>query len=391
MTERLSTLLHREAEGLDVPPPATGAVLERGRRERRVRQGGVALGAAAAAVVIGGTAVLAGGVTASNDSAPDPAAPVGEQPVFSVGTTVYHDGPERSATIDDKAIKSLFYPSAGVLVRHGNNPWSDGGGPQRSSLVAPDGTVAPLDLVTEEAFHASDPDEPYVVYAENVDGVVEAVVHDVAADEEAARVEVTESGQDWFPVALDGDTLYVQDGYQGQVFAVDWAAGDVETSPLASLWGMAEGRAVEARDGRSTVVDAASGETLLTSDGPGYLTLSPDGRYARLVDEDLGRDLTVYSVESGEQVTIEGAPQQWGWTTDGSLFRVGEKAITTCDPDDGSCAEQPFDGFADIDVSELEEGLTCRSELVKGERVESCDLPAIDPGEVKLGGVTYES
>ena len=43
-------------------------------------------------------------------------------PVFAVGTTVYLDGGKTKATVDDKAIKSLYYTSAGVLVRHGNNP-----------------------------------------------------------------------------------------------------------------------------------------------------------------------------------------------------------------------------------------------------------------------------
>ena len=38
MTERLSVLLHEEAEALDVPPAATGAILARGRGLRRRRR-----------------------------------------------------------------------------------------------------------------------------------------------------------------------------------------------------------------------------------------------------------------------------------------------------------------------------------------------------------------
>ena len=60
---------------------------------------------------------------------------------FTVGVTAYLDGGAVTATIDDKAVKSSYYTSVGLLVRHGNNNYSDGGGPQRFSLVTPNGTV----------------------------------------------------------------------------------------------------------------------------------------------------------------------------------------------------------------------------------------------------------
>ena len=110
--------------------------------------------------------------------------------VFSVGTTVYLDSGERSATIDDRSIKSMYYTSVGILVRHGNNPYSDGGGPQRFSLVRPDGTVSPVDVETEETVHSTDPDQPYLAYAEVVDDTVNVVVWNVDTDQEQARVPV---------------------------------------------------------------------------------------------------------------------------------------------------------------------------------------------------------
>ena len=54
---------------------------------------------------------------------------------FTVGVTAYLDGGAVTATIDDQAVKSSYYTSAGLLVRHGENNDSDGGGPQRLSLI----------------------------------------------------------------------------------------------------------------------------------------------------------------------------------------------------------------------------------------------------------------
>ena len=69
---------------------------------------------------------------------------------------------------------------------------------------------------------------------ENHDGTLQLVVYDVTADREAARVDVgdaTGSGT-FFPVALDGDTAYVQNGYEGGTYAVQWRDGTV--SPQAA-------------------------------------------------------------------------------------------------------------------------------------------------------------
>ena len=143
MTERLSALLHEELDLLDVPPPAAAAVLARGRSLRRRRRAVVALAGVSTAAVVGlGFAVVGGD---GGDRAVDPAAPAsGAGPVFSVGAEVYLDGGAIRATVEDTVVKSLYYSSAGVVVRHGENPNSDGGGPQRFSLVAPDGTVSRL-------------------------------------------------------------------------------------------------------------------------------------------------------------------------------------------------------------------------------------------------------
>ena len=199
MTERLADLMHRAVDDLTVPPAPSAEVLRHGRKARRRRGYATAAGAAVAVVVASGIGVVALGGDDDKGSGKDRPSQVADiaggltGPVFSIGTTVYLNGGSRTATIDDKAIKSMYYTSAGVVVRHGNNNYSDGGGPMRFSLVAPDGTVRPLDVTFEETVPSTDPDEPYLAYAEVVGDVVQVVVLDVRDGSEAARVPVPDA------------------------------------------------------------------------------------------------------------------------------------------------------------------------------------------------------
>ncbi len=210
MTERLKQLLGGEADGLPIPPPPTNAVIRQGRGIRRRNRMVVGAAGLAAAVVVGGTALALAPGDDGRDTAPDAAAaapPPGA--VYAVGNTVYLDDGAQSLTVDDKAVKSLYYTSAGVLVRQGNNAWSDGGGPQRFSLIAPDGSLSPVSVETEETVHATDPDQPYLAYGQAVDGNLVVFVHDVATDEQVAKVVVGPTRDGWFPVSIDGDHVIV--------------------------------------------------------------------------------------------------------------------------------------------------------------------------------------
>lgn len=375
MTERLKQLLDGEALGLDVPPPATDAVLHQGRGLRRRNRLAVAGGAVAAAIIVGGSAVAFTGTGGGGGDAADPAGPsapaVGDNAVFSFGNHVFYDGPGNVAVIDDAAVKSLFYTSAGVLVRHGDNPYSDGGGPQRFSLVTPDGDVRRLGLVTEETVHASDPEQPYVVYGEAVDGELQVVVYDVASDAEAARVTVAPTSDGWFPVSSDGGTVYVQNGYDGTTYAVEWASGEVSPSDVPTVWDIHGGRVVEEVGGASVVTEVATGEDVLSSD-TGRLALSPDGRFAALFPDDMTSSgdvpIQVLSLDSDSSVTITGSPYDWGWTADGDLFHVGDDTVTTCDAATGDCTDEPYEQPA------------------KGDAGGGPEAPS-----VKLGGIVYES
>ncbi|NYJ00607.1 hypothetical protein HNR19_001305 [Nocardioides thalensis] len=391
----LRELLTREAEGLDVPAPPTGDVLSRGKGVRRRRRVVAGAAAVAAAAVVGGAAVLGlgGGSDTDLDTAGMPEPMVG--PVFTVGTTLYYGDALDTAEIDDKAVKSIFYTSAGVVVRHGDNSASDGGGPQRFSLVQEDGRVTRLDLVTEDTVHATDSDQPYVAYGENVDGTLEVVLYDVAADREAARVDVGPTSEGWFPVSLDGDTIFVMNGYEGAVKVVDWRTGDVSASEvLSSVWEAHGGYLGDHEDDVPVVRDGRTGEVVLRGPaGGGYFEVSPDGRYAGLVDEEAEMDgeqpgYVVYDIATGSSVTIDGMAFDFGWTPDSDLFKVEDDLVTTCDTATGSCTETEVD--LPEGVGEIPMGTTCRS--VVGKPGSVCDEPSgPQPPEVRLGGRSYES
>ena len=355
MTERLSALLNREVDTLDVPPPPAAAVLSRGRGLRRRRRvaGGTAIAATLAVVATSAVLVVGGGDdTRRVDPAPPApvAADLGE--VFSVGTEVYLDGGERSVAIDDKAVKSFFYTSAGLVVRHGNNSFSDGGGPQRFSLVTADGDVEPMDLVTEEVYHASDPSQPYLAYAELDGNVMMAYVLDVRTGENLTETPLPDHSGGFAPIALSGDTLYVGDYERERTFVVDVATASV-TGVVDTVYNQVAGGhgTVQRPDGGWTVVDVASGEVLLDVTPPGrdsaFVRLSPDGRYASVVTNDAQTfepvSHVVHDLGSGTSVDLRRPSELGGqgWSYDGeTLFSVdGSGTVTSCGSATGACTD----------------------------------------------------
>ncbi len=383
MTERLSNLLHGEADSLDIPAPRATEVLSHGHRIRRRQRLTVGVAAIAVLGVIGGGAAAVQSLSDGPDTGRDApsAQDLAPGPVFAVGTTVHLDGGKTKATVDDTAIKSLYYTSAGVLVRHGNNPSSDGGGPMRFSLVRDDGSVHPLDVTFEETVPSTDPTQPYLAYAQVTDGTVEVVVLDVTKDTEVARVPVPGSFSwgSWPapPVALDGDHVYV--GTDDVLRVVDWRTGNVEETTTISA-GYPEiqgGRSVQTAvkpgapraDGYDlTVVDVATGEVLLTLPVEGgteaILKLSPDGRYAAWSAMDdmylPSGPVEVYDVDTGTHVNLDGSFSYSGWSPSDQLFVIEGQKLTACEPDTGECT-----------VSQL-----------------TFD---VDSNDLKLGGVVYES
>jgi hypothetical protein len=352
MTERLSALLHEEADRLEVPVPPVREALAAGRGARRRRRL-LRAGAVAATVTmvvgvgLGTAAVLDDGAGSQDGQVADPA-PAGTADVgavFSVGRTLYLDGGAVTATFDE-IVQAMYPTSAGVLVRTNGTGASDGGAPFHFALVSPDGTVHDLGLTLGEVVPSTDPGQPYLAYTSRQGNAVQAVLVDVTTGREAARVDVpgsfTRTGWEAPPVALSGDDLYVATDDGATV--VHWRTGD--SAPAAAALGpgipvVAGGHVVvqKGEDQPVSVVDAQSGDTLLdiTAGKYPYVTLSPDGRFAKAVDQDKESGFQVYAVDTGTSVPFDGAPWTYGWTSDGDLFSVSPAGVQVCAATTGTC------------------------------------------------------
>ena len=385
MTERLNQLLHAEADRLDVPPVAADAALARGRGLRRRRSVAVVGAAAAVLAVVGGATWLA--VGGDGDRAVEPAGATSDALAFAIGNNVYVDGGDVRATIDDTSVKSLYYTSAGILVRQGDNPDSDGGGPQRFSLVSSDGTVKPISVVTEETVHSTDPAQPYLAYAETRSGSTDVVVWNLENDSEEARIPLPD-GLAWGgwpapPVSLSGDLVYV--GTDDTARVVNWRTGEItETDAIAPGFPQVFGGRAES-NGR--IVDATTGEILLEIDtDDAYVSLSPDGRFATASSYDGDKPVDVYDVGSGSHVTVDYAKRGYGWSPDGQLFAVDGHQLTTCSPTTGACET------ADLDlVKEPQDGQGVSMRCQANGKCTPVGPPPDYSGELKLGGRVYES
>ena len=145
MTDRLSALLHEEAERLDVPMPAARETITAGRRLRRRRR----LTQTAAVVAARGLhrdgrgaarrrATARGRRRRRTPDRPSPRARASRRLGRSSrsGNTVYLHGGAISARMDEVA-QTLYYTSAGLLVRTNKDGASDGGAPFHFALVSP--------------------------------------------------------------------------------------------------------------------------------------------------------------------------------------------------------------------------------------------------------------
>jgi hypothetical protein len=381
VTERLADLMHRAVDDLSVPPAPSAELLRHGRDVRRRRGLVTAAGAAAAVVVASGIGVVALGGDDDKGNGKDRPSQVADiaggltGPVFAIGTTVYLDGGTRTATIDDKAVKSMYYTSAGVVVRHGNNNYSDGGGPMRFSLVTPDGVVRPLDVTFEETVPSADPDEPYLAYAEEVDGVVQVVVLDVRDGSEAARVPVPDAktwgGWTAPPVALDGDLVYV--GTDDVQRVVDWRTGEVSTTDAVDPGypNVRDGHAVVYADRSWSVVDVSDGSVIFAVGKNQFLSLSPDGRYALSQSFDADDpQAQLVDLGTGTAVPLDIKGNGLGWSPDDSVFALTGSELTTCPAATGTCTTTTLTLSVVPDSNQSDQNFD---------------------DDLRLGGMTYES
>ncbi|MCR6033468.1 hypothetical protein GGQ22_18820 [Nocardioides sp. zg-579] len=367
MTDRLSALLHTEADELRVPPPDAGAVLAGGRRLRRRRRITTAGTSLAALALVGGIGLAAVGGGDPGDRAVD-LPPAGALPItwaVGSGSTVHLDDGSNVAV--DGVVTSLSYTSAGILVRTGATSSADQA-ERDYELIGGAGEPTAFELELGDRVASTDPTLPLIAYARaGADARTwEVVLRDVRSGEEVRTVDV-EGGFTWGgwsapPVALDGDTVYV--GLDEATLAVDWRTGQVTTSalPPATMPTVRAGREVveRGRDGGEAVVEVASEEVLVETVGPDQLvSLSPDGGTALLhgyrvcegtatspesdAEEEqpdrcrFTEDGALVDLATGRRtpVALDGASGT-GWTADGRLVVVAEETVEVCEAD-GTC------------------------------------------------------
>jgi len=338
MTEHLTTLLAREAETLDVPPPPSGDILGAGRRLRRRRTGSIWGGAALAVAVVAGGSVLIGTGGDGRDIAPAASPPV--QVAWAVDDTVYVGTDGRPVQMPEVA-QSLYYTSAGIVVRTNKDGSSDGGAPFHFQLVRTDGVASPLDLTLGDVIPSTDPSQPYLAWATMSGGRIQVVVHDVNTDQDVAKVDVpgrfTWGGWEAPPVSLSGDQVYVATDDTAQV--VDWRTGASHLSdvvPGSTSLTVSGGHVLIWGRDSVQVLDAGSGKVLFHLDGRvNDASLSPDGRFA--VVSQAGQD-RVHDLESG--ATYQISLSSWAWTYDDrAVFGVQGSTLRTCVLSTGRCQD----------------------------------------------------
>jgi hypothetical protein len=338
MTDRLSTLLHHEVDRLDIPTPRSAEVIAQGRRAVRRRSWTAGLAAVAVAAIAASSIGMAnrhhGGAAPATTTTGAP-----QQLAYSIDDTVYLGDGAVHATMPEVP-QTLYYTSAGVVVRTNRTGNSDGGAPFHFELVGPDGSVSKLGVTLGEVVPSTDPEQPYLAWATMTGGHIQVVVHDVTTDQDVATVDVpgafTWGGWSAPPVSLSGDQVYV--ATDGMTRAVDWHTGavtEVPSMPVA-LPEVHAGRAVAG----ATVIDASTGATLFTAkSAQASLELSPDGRFVMVGGAPMGSisSFAVYDVDTGHRVTLDGDPYSAGWSSTHEVFTMHGDHLVTCDPVDGQC------------------------------------------------------
>ncbi len=272
MTDRLRTLLHDEVESLEIPPVPATDILGTGRRLRRRRTGTIwASAVLAVAVVAGGTAAARSG--GDDHSAPPvtdtPAPPEPGTLAWSLDDLVYvvQDGRLIAGTQVPEVAQTLYYTSAGILVRTNRDGSSDGGAPFHFRLIGHDGELSPVNVTLGEVVPSTDSAEPYLAWATQEGGRIQVVVHDVVSGHDVGRVDVpgtfTWGGWEAPPVALSGDLVYV--ATDDQTAVVNWRTGEVTTTAVVPA-----GQVPEVSGGRAVTVNRGSEGRLGRRRGRGH-------------------------------------------------------------------------------------------------------------------------
>lgn len=348
MTERLSQLLHDEANALHVPPPDASAAMTRGRGLRRRRTAATAVVAVAFVGLLGAGGVVVTDSLRGDDTAQLSDAAAYEQHGVWMADGALHVG--NHAVDIDARINAVYYTSAGVVVRTG--PTGDRPeGPKDGylTLVRPDGSVTALEPRLADVEPATSPDSSLLAFARPAGLGYEAVVWDVEADKQVAAVPF-DGGLRWAgwaapPVSISGDVVYAS--VDGEVLAINWKSGAVDTLPGApgSRWEEIQaGLWADEQTGQVVVRDLSGAERLTVHfEGDwGEAELSPDGRYVVVIPEvDIPGEeeapITLHDIATGESRVLPGDEFPLGWTPDGHALQLVGHEIRSCTAIDNVC------------------------------------------------------
>lgn len=267
---------------------------------------------------------------------------------YAVGRTV-HLGQGATTVRMPEFAQSLYYTSAGLLVRTNKDGSSDGGAPFHFKLVKKHGKTEKLKVTLGEVVPSTDPKQPYLAWARMKRDHIRVVVRNVRTDRNVAVVAVP-GKFDWGgwiapPVALVGSRVYV--GTNDRTRVVNWRTGRVRTSttvPGSSFPDVRGDHAVVDGARSTRVVDVASGKVLLRVSqrhGFVFVQLSPDGRFATTsggMGEGVSDPFTVYNLRRGTSVRLPMADWGYGWSAGGDrVYRVNGSTMTICNAATGDC------------------------------------------------------
>lgn len=214
MTDRLTTLMHDEVAGLELPAPPTALIIADGRALRRRRTTGLVAGAVA--VVLAAGAVTVASLRGSDRDSVQPADRTAylDQGAWAVGDEV-HVGNHCGGRAGGEHARLLLARRRGRHRRRRLRPRHGSGDVEPLELDLADGGLGLPTIAT-------DPQTPCLAYIRAVDDARgELVVRDLGSHEDAAAGEPASS--DGEVTQLWGDVLFWAPRHTGEF--INWRTG----------------------------------------------------------------------------------------------------------------------------------------------------------------------
>ena len=264
---------------------------------------------------------------------------------------VVRDGRLIAGSQVPEVAQTLYYTSAGILVRTNKDGSSDGGAPFHFRLIGPDGDAVTGQRHPRRGGAVDRPGRALPRLGHPESGRIQVVVHDVVTGHDVGQVDVpgtfTWGGWEAPPVALSGDLVYVATDHQTTV--VNWRTGEATTTAVVPA-----GQVPEVSGGRTVTINTrhqgrprlaswtrppAATCSTSRSELDDQVSLSPDGRYVQVVSQGFDPPVRTlaYDVDTGRSVQLPDTLGGYAWTSAGDLFEVRGDRLDVCSPTSGTC------------------------------------------------------